>query len=88
MEEELEPNLEQVIDNIQVEPIEPIQLVVSIVEPKQHVVVVAESSQLIQHVVEPVHVKNPQFSIIQLVQVFGHFIDNLRQISMYLEQAT
>lgn len=81
MEEELEPNLDQVIDNIQVKPIEPIQLVVSIVEPKQLVVVVAESSQLVQLVVEHVHVENPQISITQHVQVFGHFINNLKQIS-------
>ncbi len=80
--------MDQVIDNIQVEPIEPIQLVVSIVEPKQLVVVVTESSQLIQHVVEHVHVENPQFYIAQHVQVFGHFINNLRWISMFLEQAT
>jgi hypothetical protein len=32
---------------------------VSIVKPKQPIVVVAESSQLIQLIVEPVHVENP-----------------------------
>ncbi len=33
IEEELEPNLNQIIDNIQVEPIVSIELVVSITKP-------------------------------------------------------
>jgi hypothetical protein len=45
-----------VIDNIQVEPIQPM---VSIVEPKQPIVIVLKFSQPIQHVVEPMHVENP-----------------------------
>jgi hypothetical protein len=38
--------MDQVIDNIQVE------LVVSIVEPTQPIVVATKSSQLVQHVIE------------------------------------
>ncbi len=42
--EELELDLDQVINNIQVKLIEPIQHVVSIVEPKQLIVVATQSS--------------------------------------------
>jgi hypothetical protein len=56
LEEEHEPNLNQVIDNIHNEPIE---LVVSIVERKQPIVVTVNSSQQVQLVVELVHVENP-----------------------------
>ncbi len=56
LEEEYEPNLNQLIDNIQDEPIE---LMVSIVELKQPIVVTVDPSQPIQHVVEFVHVENP-----------------------------
>lgn len=52
IKEELIPNLDQVIDNIQVELVVFAELVVSIVEPTQPVVVVAKSSQLVQHVIE------------------------------------
>lgn len=51
--------MDQVIDNIQVKLIEPIQHVVSIVEPKQLVVVATQSLYLVQPVIEPVHVENP-----------------------------
>ncbi len=44
LEEKLEPNLDKVIDNIQVEPVEPIQPVVSIVKPKQLIVIATKSS--------------------------------------------
>jgi hypothetical protein len=56
LEEESEPNLDQVIDNIQVEPIEH---VVPITKFKQPIVVVIKSSQPIQLVVEPGHIENP-----------------------------
>jgi len=36
--------------------------VVTIIKPKKPIVVVVESSQLIQHVVEPIHVKNYNLS--------------------------
>jgi hypothetical protein len=49
LEEELEPNLDQVIDNVQVEYVEP---VVPIVQPTQLVVTTTKSIQPIQHVVE------------------------------------
>ncbi len=85
MEEKLKPNLDQVIDTIQVELVEPIQLVVSIAKPKQLVVITTKSSQPIQLVVEPVHVENPQFFITQLVLVSGHSTHNMRYISMFLK---
>jgi hypothetical protein len=44
LEEEPKPNLDQVIDNIQVELVEPIQPMVSIIEPKQPIIIVVESS--------------------------------------------
>jgi hypothetical protein len=59
LEEEPKLNLDQVIDNIQVEPIESIEHVVPITEPTQPIVVVAKSSQPIQPIIEHVHVKNP-----------------------------
>jgi hypothetical protein len=49
------PNLNQVIDNIQVKPVE---LVVLNTKSKQHVVVTTKISQPIQLVVEHVHVEN------------------------------
>jgi hypothetical protein len=73
LEEEPKPNLDKVVDNIQVEHVEFVELVVPIVEPTQPVVVATKSSHLVQHIVEPIHVENPQFSISQLVIVFGHF---------------
>ncbi len=86
LEEEPKPNLDQVIDNIQVEPIESIEFVILITEPTQPIVVVAKLSQPIQPIVEHVHVKNPQFSISQPILVFGHFINNHRQFNMFLEE--
>jgi hypothetical protein len=59
IKEEPEPNLDKVIDNIQVEPIMSIELVVSIAEPTQPMVVTIESSQPIQLVVELVQIENP-----------------------------
>jgi hypothetical protein len=56
LEEKLEPNLDQVIDNIQVEYVEH---VVPIVQPTQHVVVTTKLVQHVQHVVELVQIENP-----------------------------
>jgi hypothetical protein len=67
--------LDQVIDNIQAKPVEPMVL---ITEFQQHVVVVAEASKLVQPIVEHVHVENPLFFITHHVLVFGHSINNLR----------
>jgi hypothetical protein len=53
LEEEPKPNLDEVIDSIQVESIK-------LIEP---IVVTIKSSQHFQPIVEHVHVKNPQFSI-------------------------
>ncbi len=86
LEEEPKPNLDQVIDNIQVELVESIELIVPITKPTQTIVVVAKSSQLVQPIVELVHVENPQFSISQPIPIFGHFINNQKQIIMFLEQ--
>jgi hypothetical protein len=52
IKEKLKPNLDQVIDNIQVELVVSAKLVVSIVEPTQPIVVATKSSQLVQHVIE------------------------------------
>jgi hypothetical protein len=75
LEEELEPNLDQVIDNVQVEYVEP---VVPIVQPTQLVVTTTKSIQPVQHVVELVQIDYPQFSRSQPILFFGHFIKNLR----------
>jgi hypothetical protein len=76
-----QPNLDQVIDNIQFEPIEH---VVPITMSKWLVVVATEASQPVQLLVEPIQIKNPQFFITQPILVSSHSIDNLRQISMFL----
>jgi hypothetical protein len=48
LEKELEPDLDQVINNIQVKPIKPVERVVPITKSKQLVVVAAKTSQPIQ----------------------------------------
>ncbi len=60
---------------------------VPIIEFKQPIVVATKTSQLVQLVVEPIQIENPSFFITQHVLVSGHSIDNLRHISMFLEQA-
>ncbi len=61
LEDEPELNLDQVIDNIQVEPIEYIGPIVPLAWVKEPVVA---------SIIELAHVKNPQFFITQLVLVF------------------
>jgi hypothetical protein len=56
IEEEPEPNLDQVIDNIQTELVVFVELIVSITELA---IVAIESFQFVQHVVELVQIKNP-----------------------------
>jgi len=56
LEEKPKPNLDQVIDNIQVEPIEH---VVPITKFRKPVVVVVKSSQPIQPIIKLVHIENP-----------------------------
>ncbi len=56
---------------------------VSIAKPKQPIVIIIESSQPIQLVVEPIHVKNPYFSITQPILVSSHSTYNLKQINMF-----
>jgi hypothetical protein len=51
--------LEYVIDNIQVKPIELVELVVLIIEFKQPIVVATKTSQLVQLIVEPIQIINP-----------------------------
>lgn len=59
MEEKPKVNLDQVIENIQVELVEPIELVVPIIEVRELVVVAIETFQLAQPIVEPIHPKSP-----------------------------
>jgi hypothetical protein len=58
IEEKLESNLNQVIDNIQVELVMVIELVISITKPT---IIATESFQLVQPVVEPLQLEDPQF---------------------------
>ncbi len=59
LEEKPKPDLDQVIDNIQIEPIESVEIVVPIAKPKELVAIVAKTPQLVQHVVEPIHLETP-----------------------------
>jgi urease alpha subunit len=56
IKEEPEPNLDQVIDNIQVEPVVYVELIISIIEPT---IVAIKSFQHVQPVVELVQMENP-----------------------------
>jgi hypothetical protein len=78
LEEEPKPNMDQVIDNIQVKLVILVKLVVPITKSK---LVVVETSQLVQHEVEHVQIENPSFFITNLSQfiVIPH---NLRQINI------
>ncbi len=78
--------MDQLIDNIQVELLESTELVIAIAKPTQPMVVPTKSSQLVQLVIEPVQIENPQFFRFQLLIDFGHFIENLRQINICLQQ--
>jgi len=51
--------LDQVIDNIQIEPSEFIKLVVPIAKPTQLVVGAIKSPQLVQTIIELVQIENP-----------------------------
>jgi hypothetical protein len=55
IEEKLEPNLDKVSNNIQVELAMSIKLIVFITEPAD---VITKSSQLVQFVVEPIQMEN------------------------------
>jgi hypothetical protein len=55
IEEKLEPNLDKVSNNIQVELVMSIKLIVFITEPAD---VTTKSSQLVQFVVEPIQMEN------------------------------
>jgi hypothetical protein len=62
IEEEPEPNLDQIIDNIQVEPfelLEFVELVVPTAKPTHLIVVATKSSQPIHPIVEHVQIENP-----------------------------
>jgi hypothetical protein len=56
IEKEFEPNLDQVINNIQVEHVMSIELVVSIIEV---IVIATKSFQLVQLEVELIQIENP-----------------------------
>ncbi len=83
IEEKPEPNLDQVIDNVQGKLVMYVELVVSIIEP---VIVDIESFQPIQPIVEPIQIKNPQIFRFQPFPLFGHTIETLRHINMFLKQ--
>ncbi len=59
LEKKPKPNLDQVINNIQIEPIESFEIVVPIAKPKEPVAIVA---------------KTPQLFISQPIPIFGHLI--------------
>jgi len=83
IKEEPKPNLDQVIDNIQIEPIVYVEHVISIIEL---VDVATKSFQFFQHIVEHVRMENPQFFRFQLVIISNHSIKILSHINMILEQ--
>ncbi len=68
--EEFEPNLDQVIDNIQDEPSVFAKLLISIVKPTQ--LVATKSSQHVQPIVDYVQMENPQLFKFQPILIFGH----------------
>jgi hypothetical protein len=53
---------------------------------KQPIVVTVKSSESIQSIVELVYIENSLFFVTQPIPIFGHAIDNLKQISMFFEQ--
>jgi hypothetical protein len=61
--------MDQVITNIQDEPIMFIEFVILIMEP---ITIAKKSFQLVQLVVEPIQMENPQFFRFQHVPVPGH----------------
>jgi hypothetical protein len=69
IKEKHEPNLDQVINNIQIEHVVSIEPVVSTTES---VAITIKSFQLVQPVVKPIQIENPQFSRFQLVLVSNH----------------
>ncbi len=83
IEEEPEPNPNQVIDNIQIELVVSIEPVVSIIDSTA---VVIESFQLVQPIVEPIQIENLKFSKFQPIPIFGHSTKTLQHISMFWEQ--
>ncbi len=48
LEEEPKPNLDQVIDNIQLEHVESVEPIVLIIKPTQHIIVAIELFELVQ----------------------------------------
>jgi hypothetical protein len=82
IEEEFEPNLDQVIDNIQIELVVSTESIVSTIEhasANRIIPTYSTCSELVQ-------IENPQFSRFQHVLIFGHSIETLRHINMFLEQ--
>jgi hypothetical protein len=76
IEEKPEPNMDQIINNIQIELVVYVELVA----------IATKSFKPIQHVVKSIQIENPLFLIFQLVPVFGHSTKTLRQITMFLGQ--
>ncbi len=78
LEEEPEPNMAQVINNIQIEHVEPIELVVPIAKSKEPTVVATEMSQLVQPIIKHVHIENSQFSIYPNLIMFWYASSSMR----------
>jgi len=45
-----------------------------------------KSSKLVQSIVELVYIENSLFFVTQPIPIFGHAIDNLKQISIFLSK--
>jgi hypothetical protein len=75
IEKKLEVNLEQVIKDVQVEPIE---YVIVTIEVRKLVVVSIEVSQLVQLIVEHANLENPLISTFQSTLVSSHSFENLK----------
>lgn len=82
MKKKLEINFDQVIKDVQVEPIE---YVIVIIKVRKLVVVSIEVSQLVQLAVEPSNLENPLFSTFQSTLISSHSYENLKQIIMFFE---
>jgi hypothetical protein len=74
LEKESEVNIDQVIEDIQVEHVEPIEPMVPTVVVRELVVVATRTFQPIQLVVEFVHPENPQLFTFHSTPICGHFI--------------
>jgi hypothetical protein len=84
IKKKLKVNLDQVIKDVQVEPIEYVTIVT--IEVRKLVVVSIEVSQLVQLVIEPSNLENPLFSTFQSTLISSNSYENLKYIIMFFEQ--